>query len=532
MEKAVKAVHHGISLRKASLMYNVPRSTLYDRATGRVAMDSKPGRRPYLTVEEEEELVSFLLKSAKIGYAHTRKEVLSLVRRIVESKGADGVVTENWWKRFCERHPQITLRTVMPLSQARAMANDELVINQYFDLLEHTLVENGIFNDPHCIYNLDETGMPLNPKSLKVVDAVGSKNPSYITGQTKQQVTVLACTNAAGTALPPFIIFDRQTLNPEMVRGEVPGSIYGLSSNGWINQELFQVWFQKHFLSYAPSTRPLLLLLDGHSSHYCPEVIRMASEEKIVVFALPPHTTHLMQPLDKSAFASLKTSWKQVCHQFFVKNPGRVITRYDFCSLLSEAWYQAMTIRNITAGFRVSGIYPFNREIVLEKLPKEEFTSFKPESVPQSSGLAYIPLYSPAPNHKSHRVRELSHTTSVQCDCTSERKGLCSSFSSSESDVDIDSCSMPAPKQPIRSLSKFLRTLIPPSKLPTKNGKSCGKVLTSLENMQIMEAREAAKKAKERALEERKRARQEKSRSKASQSGNHIVYNLPKILII
>ena len=65
-------------------------------------MDSKPGRKPYLTVEEEEELVSFLLKSAKIGYAHTRKEVLSLVCRIVESKGVDGV-SENWWKRFCER---------------------------------------------------------------------------------------------------------------------------------------------------------------------------------------------------------------------------------------------------------------------------------------------------------------------------------------------------------------------------------------------------------------------------------------------
>ena len=93
------------------------------------------------------------------------------------------------------------------------------------------MVENNIFDDPHCIYNLDETGMSLNPKSQKVVDAVGAKNPSYITGQTKTQITVLACTSAAGSTLPPFI-FDRQTLNPEMVRGEVPGTIYGLSSKG------------------------------------------------------------------------------------------------------------------------------------------------------------------------------------------------------------------------------------------------------------------------------------------------------------
>jgi len=200
----------------------------------------------------------------------------------------------------------------------------------------------------------------LNPKSLKVVDHVGAKNPSYLTGQGKQQITVLACVSAAGTCLPTFVIFDCQTLNPEMVRGEVPRSFYGLSTKGWINQELFEFWFKKHFLTYAPSTHPLLLLMDGYSSHYCPEVIRMASEDQIVVFALPPHTTHLTQPLDKSAFSSLKVCWRQVCHEFFVKNPGRVITRYDFCGLLSEAWYQAMAPRNISAGFKVCGVFPFS----------------------------------------------------------------------------------------------------------------------------------------------------------------------------
>jgi len=327
----------------------------------------------------------------------------------------------------------------MPLSQARAMATDEKVINQYFDILEDTLIENKILNDPHCLYNHDESGMPLNPKSLKVVDRVGAKNPSYLTGQGKQQITVLACVSAAGACLPPFVIFDRQTLNPEMVRGEVPGSVYGLSTKGWINQELFEFWFKKHFLAYAPSTRPLLLLMDGHSSHYCPEVIRMASEDQIVVFALPPHTTHLTQPLDKSAFSSLKVCWRQVCHKFFVKNPGRVITRYDFCGLLSEAWYQAMTPRNISAGFKVCGVFPFNRDVVLDKLPKEEFTSFNPESVAQSSGLAYIPLYSPAPSRKSTRA-ELTKsqdkvTAVAQLDYSS-----CGDTSAS-SDVELgDSC--------------------------------------------------------------------------------------------
>ena len=33
--------------------------------------------------------------------------------------------------------------------------------------------------------------------------------------------------------------------------------------------------------------------------HYCPDTIRSAAKEQIIVFALPPNMTHLMQPLDK-----------------------------------------------------------------------------------------------------------------------------------------------------------------------------------------------------------------------------------------
>ena len=285
-------VEEGTSIRKAAGMFSVPRATLHDRVSGRVKMDSKPGRKPYLSIKEEEELVSFLLKCAKIGYAHTRREVLGIVQRIVESKGGHTVVTDGWWSRFCNRHPQLTLRIAMPLSYARAMATDDEVISRYYDMLEDTLVANNMLNDPHCIYNCDETGLPLNPKPLKVVDTVGARNPSHITGNRKSQITVLACTNAAGSTLPPFVIFDRKSLNPQMIKGEVPGSIYGLSSNGWTTQELFRDWFTKHFLAYVPSRRPLLLLMDGHSSHYCPEVIRYAAAAQVIYlpFHHTPHT--------------------------------------------------------------------------------------------------------------------------------------------------------------------------------------------------------------------------------------------------
>ena len=116
-----------------------------------------------------------------------------------------------------------------------------------------SVVVQKSFNDASRILNCDETGIPLSPSSFKVVDKVGAKNPSYLTGSTKAQVTVqvtvLACSCATGYVIPPFVIFDRKTLNPELTKGEIPGILYGLSSSGWIDMELFSAWFFDHFLS-------------------------------------------------------------------------------------------------------------------------------------------------------------------------------------------------------------------------------------------------------------------------------------------
>ena len=56
--------------------------------------------------------------------------------------------------------------------------------------------------------------------------------------------------------------------------------------------ELFKGWFTNHFLRHAVNARLLLLLLDGHSSHYNPDAIRLVKENDVILFTLVPHTTH------------------------------------------------------------------------------------------------------------------------------------------------------------------------------------------------------------------------------------------------
>jgi len=49
------------------------------------------------------------------------------------------------------------------LSKARARATDEEVVNQYFDLLKAIFQEHDLLGKPGQIFNLDESGFPLNP---------------------------------------------------------------------------------------------------------------------------------------------------------------------------------------------------------------------------------------------------------------------------------------------------------------------------------------------------------------------------------
>ena len=136
MKRANAAVEgEGISVRRASELYHVPRSTLHERISGRVKHGVKPGPSALLTLEEEEELVGFLIKCARIGYPHTRKQVMALVQSIARGKGIETTVSEGWWEHFRQRHSGVSLRIAAALSVARLMASDMDSLNNYFDLL-------------------------------------------------------------------------------------------------------------------------------------------------------------------------------------------------------------------------------------------------------------------------------------------------------------------------------------------------------------------------------------------------------------
>ena len=392
MEAAMKAATSGTaSINRAAVDHGVLRTTLKDRLSGCVVDGTKPGPLPYLTGEEESELEKYLTESSQIGYGRTRRQVKSIVESIAQDKGVlrSSHVSDGWWRRFLERHPFLSLRRGDATGHVRMNAMTQENLKSYFDLLEEVLDENDLKNHPERIYNMDETGVPLDPKPPKVIAPKGQRKVRYRCSGSKSQITVLGCCNGTGQAVPPFIIFDAKQLNHLWTHGEVPGTRYGLSDSGWTDRGLFHGWLKEHFLLHAVSGRPLLLLVDGHSSHFDLESIQYAKEQSVIIFCLPPHTTHEAQPLDVSFFGPLKNHWSDVCHTFLQSSPGKVITKFNFSQFFSKAWSKTCNPETICSGFRRAGIIPFDPMALFIRCPKnsgvEEMTSNGEESMTNSA---------------------------------------------------------------------------------------------------------------------------------------------------
>ena len=90
-------------------------------------------------------------------------------------------------------------------------------------------------------------------------------------------------------------------------------------------------------------------------------------EHKIVTLCMPPHSSHLLQPLDVGCFGPLKRAYSKEIESF-VRCRINHITKEDFLPAFKAAFASAINEENIRRGFRGAGLLPFDSEAVISKL--------------------------------------------------------------------------------------------------------------------------------------------------------------------
>ena len=239
LERVVEEVREGkVSVREAAAKYCVPKSTVHDHSSMKVKQISRPGPPPVLTVEEENELEQWIIKMAEIGYGQCRQQVITMVKKILDTHKRpnpfpDNTPGKDWWYAFLQRHPKISLRTPQALEACRAKACTPSTLSGWYTDFEQFLLIHNLIDKPSKIWNCDESGFSLCPKSSKVLATCGAKTVYYTTSN-KGQITVLACINAAGGTIPPMHIFPGVRFSYNPMEGCVEGAYFGKSPNGWI----------------------------------------------------------------------------------------------------------------------------------------------------------------------------------------------------------------------------------------------------------------------------------------------------------
>lgn len=227
---------------------------------------------------------------------------------------------------------------------------------------------------------MDETSVCTDPSKTKVVGEKGKSCSRTIGGSGKENITCLVAVNAAGGKAPPLVIFKGKNVWSSWVPEEndlYSNMSFAASTNGWITSDIFYNYLEKSLIPEMGNERPVLLIYDGHSTHVTSKVVELAQLHKINILKLPPHTSHLLQPLDLAVFKSLKDKWDQKLCNWQRKHNGMRIPKKNFATLLARTWVE-LKPEIIANGFHKAGIVPFNRWVIpIEKFDSESWKRWK-----------------------------------------------------------------------------------------------------------------------------------------------------------
>jgi hypothetical protein len=73
---------------------------------------------------------------------------------------------------------------------------------------------------------------------------------------------------------------------------------------------------------------------------------------------MPPHTSHLLQPLDVSCFSPLKCAYSHEIQEL-ARQGVYYIDKIDFLTIYTLIWLRVFTEQNIKAGFEATEVIPY-----------------------------------------------------------------------------------------------------------------------------------------------------------------------------
>jgi len=359
-----------LSIRSAAHLYKIPRVTLADRLHGRASLAETRHGMLKMTPTEEETLIRHILDLDSRGFPPRFDHVRDMANLLLATRRARAV-GKQWPYNFVRRRQELRTRFSRAYDIQRALCEDPALIEAWFRLVHNMRAKYGIQDTD--FYNFDETGfiMGIICGSMVITRADRRGKGKQLQAGNREWATAVECVSSDGFVLPPLLILQGVNhLASWYTECDLPPSwAIKTTLNGWTNNETGLEWIQ-HFDKHTKARRKgayRMLVLDGHESHISADFEDYCQKNSIITLCLPPHSSHLTQPLDVGCFSALKRAYGRELEDFIKANITH-ITKLEFLIAFKSAHLKAITPENIKGGFRGSGLVPHDPQAVLSQL--------------------------------------------------------------------------------------------------------------------------------------------------------------------
>lgn len=380
---------HFTSRRKAAAAYNIPESTLRGRQGGSQNRAVAHQNQQRLTPEQEESIVEWILYEDDRGYPPSHARAREAATTVLHLQKDFEPLGRRWIPTFIQRNPRVASVIGRKIEAKRATAATAEQIRVFLELFHDTRTRLNVHLED--IWNMDETGIGLGVcTNSRVLASSRKKKASRSSPENREWVSVIEAASATGQRLRPVVIFKGRYIQTTWFPSEsVPNWFYTTSENGWTSNKIGVEWLRQIYIpdSITHPERYRLLILDGHGSHIDIEFMLLCRQHRIHLLFIPPHSSHVLQPLDLAPFLVIKTKYRFQIRELAALDDAAPVKKERFISSYHQARDQGLSPRVIRAGWKASGISPYNPQKVLESSQVINQPSTPPPSLPPQEAL-------------------------------------------------------------------------------------------------------------------------------------------------
>ncbi|KAM4058577.1 DDE superfamily endonuclease [Hirsutella rhossiliensis] len=346
------------------------------------------GRPRLLSDDEDDAIAAFVIRLQRSGFSASKAQVEAAAQTLRQRRDPDAPpFAKDWYRRWLQDHPELRVTYIKAVEKSRKTIEAGHVshVEKFFLKLREVIEEYKIGASE--IWNEDECGIRIGSLRERirvlVVRTTRHQRPQISNPGNRESYTI-----------PPWLVF--YTFPSESwAHVDAPSDVrFARSDTGFSNTEInasaraqrtgktLSEWFgvdewcrELEFPFHEASPRIIpkgerihrLLVIDGFTGHTGLDFIQYCIKFDIIIIVLPPHSTHITQPLNVGVFQPLKHAQQKAIRKF-VDTGELNFSRLDFLESFWETFTEGFTARYILSGFQKTGIFPPTPEPAVKRI--------------------------------------------------------------------------------------------------------------------------------------------------------------------